>query len=1078
MSSFSSPSPSSFPPSFVAPVVSCRTGLALLLRAVILLSFEKLHSQSHTQLRSVGFAPAAATTLAWRAFALACAAAIARLCAGDIERNPGPPKSQSAAAANAADARARRAEARGARQERDRVETAATAERRAADESRAKKQLARLRNAGSPTAFERTCDDDDDSVRRARLAAAEARVEQRSSPQAHRVASSAAAAGAATATAPVAAGRTRGADARREVAAGDAAVSQAAAPAPPARKASARGRYSVVAAAAAAAARRRPSCDAALPAWKSFEALWPAPGSFVFVRENAEATSDAGGKFDSGPRMLAIRLGAPIAKPVVVARDSYPGLAPALFASVDAGDVSTRVLQFTDCVAVTLLGGDTTPTTGDVFTYGTFPLLPDQTNRLPGDTGAFTASYTAIRALSDDQRMAFGIDALLAEFANGGAAAAQPRRGARQPGVSGVKFVPRPLTRDDFDNELKNLGKPCDLYRTEPSTAAARQLFKLQAFHRLQGYSAAPVGSAERTRMLLEFIALPRLIRRKPPPGAVMSQRDRETWERTQLSAAGQWVELTPESAAAATAACKARAAAPERTPHEFVEHCVKQAEALVRDGQLSRAHSALTKVQLDRQPLDKIVAGLRPLHPDGAQPEGMQRPATPVFNVGSIDRSMLLRMCGSGRTGSAPGPDGWTYELLFCALTYEGVMAEFTAVLVDLLNGDVAPEVAAALRASWLVGIPKPNGGTRPLALGSVIQKLAVSYAVERCSKRLAEKFRGSQFGVSTPRGTEIVVHVLRRFVRDGVFPPGFTPPPKYDMRKRVVVTIDCANAFNELARQAMWDAVKEFPELVGSFLVSYGDPGDLFVVGSDGKVTLKSLKGARQGTTDGPVVFALALQKFVLARLAKLDRVASLFYLDDGTFLCADLEAAEEAVREFVTLAREIGLVINPSKCELLFPDASAKKPRIAPGSPLTGFVEKNAIKVLGANIAVDDASERAALTARLTDTAALVHARVVDYPSPQLMAIVRRCMMPQLGYAASVHSPAVSVDALRTFDARSADIARRWACTHPLTEGQLAIWQQPERNGGLGMTSLEATAHALYLASFSYAFSASVA
>src|SRR5437879_2908154 len=73
-------------------------------------------------------------------------------------------------------------------------------------------------------------------------------------------------------------------------------------------------------------------------------------------------------------------------------------------------------------------------------------------------------------------------------------------------------------------------------------------------------------------------------------------------------------------------------------------------------------------------------------------------------------------------------------------------------------------------LTASRLIGIPKKPSGTRPIALGDVILKIAEILVLDSCKKQLARKFHGLQYGVAFKGGCEYIVHQTRDFVRDTV--------------------------------------------------------------------------------------------------------------------------------------------------------------------------------------------------------------------------------------------------------------------------------------------------------------------
>jgi hypothetical protein len=93
-------------------------------------------------------------------------------------------------------------------------------------------------------------------------------------------------------------------------------------------------------------------------------------------------------------------------------------------------------------------------------------------------------------------------------------------------------------------------------------------------------------------------------------------------------------------------------------------------------------------------------------------------------------------------------------------------------------------------------VGIPKDPVGTRPIAIGEPLLKLASTLALrdELVRAQLTAAFGDLQFGCCRKNGAELIVHTVRHFLRQ----PG--------SGTRVAVTIDFTNAFNTPSREDMW--------------------------------------------------------------------------------------------------------------------------------------------------------------------------------------------------------------------------------------------------------------------------------
>jgi len=154
--------------------------------------------------------------------------------------------------------------------------------------------------------------------------------------------------------------------------------------------------------------------------------------------------------------------------------------------------------------------------------------------------------------------------------------------------------------------------------------------------------------------------------------------------------------------------------------------------------------------------------------------------------------------------SGASPGPSGWTEELLYDVLDNDVVATAFAPIVTDVMNGHVGPETLGILRCSTLVGLAKPDGGVRPVALGELFSKVAELLAVDAARPKLVRYFGGLQYGCHFKGGAERIVHHVRGFVRHTL---------EHKLSGHVVVTIDQKNAFNTPQRQFMWDKLSNFP-------------------------------------------------------------------------------------------------------------------------------------------------------------------------------------------------------------------------------------------------------------------------
>jgi hypothetical protein len=611
-------------------------------------------------------------------------------------------------------------------------------------------------------------------------------------------------------------------------------------------------------------------------------------------------------------------------------------------------------------------------------------------------------------------------------------------------------WTEKPRDDNDIENALNNFDVHAATWRSIPD-GAMRQAFRQLAADSVAGYRDAALGSVDRINALLRLLALPRCHLRQLIGAPTQSISEQHL--RRQLGGA----VCTPTAAATAGAR-----RAQQRSRDEEDEARVRTAQRLALEGQPGRGARLLNSEPTRASDPATMLNDLRALHPPGNPPPVFPRPTTPLYTVSNVPVDAVRKAAKLGMSRSAPGPDLWTFELLHEALGHDGFARDFTALIVDILNGDVASDTCLLLAASGLVGIPKPQGGTRPIALGGTFLKVAATIALERAKTKLREKFGFSQLGVAVPAGGERIVHTVRRFLRTGIFGHGGRAGDD-----RVVLLVDMRNAFNSVSRDAMHAGIADVPELHGVFGVSYARHAPLHAVGCG--ATLDSARGARQGTVDGPALFSAALQPAINAASATAG-VQIVAYLDDTTIMGETLEAAVEALETFLERAEAIGLRHNGAKCELI-----AANPAGLPAE-LPEFVADfrvvDVAKLLGASVGRCDADETTDLLAREGDKATLALRRMHLDASPQLFAMLRSCIVPKLGYAMRVHSPEVSRPLLQRFDASIEELLAHWTGVYSFNDRQRLIAMLPASRGGLGLTRLELVAPAAYVASRSAA------
>ena len=279
-----------------------------------------------------------------------------------------------------------------------------------------------------------------------------------------------------------------------------------------------------------------------------------------------------------------------------------------------------------------------------------------------------------------------------------------------------------------------------------------------------------------------------------------------------------------------------------------------------------------------------------------------------PAFNESfKVDESDVIRAIKSFPPGSAGGPDKLTPQVLK-DLTSKATGERGTSLVrrlvafVNMVAGGTVPE---AIRP-WFFGanlfsLAKKDGGVRPIAVGNTLRRLVSKCAGYAIKSARQERYGHKQLGYGVPKGAEAAAHAVRRLIQED------NPPD------RVLVKIDFKNAFNMIDRNALLTTVhNHFQPIYNYTRAAYGSESLLFFE----KFRIPSRVGVQQGDPEGPPLFSDVLQDLVDELLSKLNT----WYLDDGN-LSDSAEVVLRDLERIMAAASQLGLEVNPSKCELVF-------------------------------------------------------------------------------------------------------------------------------------------------------------
>ncbi|XP_065315162.1 uncharacterized protein LOC135924043 [Gordionus sp. m RMFG-2023] len=266
-----------------------------------------------------------------------------------------------------------------------------------------------------------------------------------------------------------------------------------------------------------------------------------------------------------------------------------------------------------------------------------------------------------------------------------------------------------------------------------------------------------------------------------------------------------------------------------------------------------------------------------------------------------------VLKCLKSFKKGTTGGLDGFRpgffVELIQCPDS--GFIDPLLKALTELCNNILVREVPLCIRpiifGARLVSLTKPDGGVRPIAIGSFFRRLVAKAIVNRIRPKASSFLFPSQLGFGVRGGCEVASHVARIFINTEA--------------DKVFCKLDFRNAFNTIHRRAFLPSfLHHFPKY-GNFLNScYGFPSLL----KFGEFSISSEEGIQQGDPLGPLLFTIGIHDLIKNLKTNFQLDLNLWYLDDGSF-GGSLSNVMSAIEYVEMEASKIGLSLNRKKSEI---------------------------------------------------------------------------------------------------------------------------------------------------------------
>lgn len=477
----------------------------------------------------------------------------------------------------------------------------------------------------------------------------------------------------------------------------------------------------------------------------------------------------------------------------------------------------------------------------------------------------------------------------------------------------------------------------------------------------------------------------------------------------------------------------------------------IKRAMHLVREGEYSKAIQSL--LSSGTVPKDAAAAEkLKALHPVSPPPAVEEEALLKLADNIEISERDLLSAVKSFSSSTATGVLGIKIPLLKQMLHHDTSGTFIRALRTFALtcaHGRIPHTVRPFLTGASLTGLPKQPSGIRPIAAGEILRRIVAKAVLAQVMGQTAQIFGDLQLGVGRKGGIEHIAFSCQKCVAENIDNPDF-----------VGIKVDMKNAFNTLLRSKMLNAAKRFPVLAHWLSTCYGSHSNLWF----GEFILSSQKGVQQGDPLGPLLFALTLLD-TIKTIEELHPLLNKWYLDDGViFGTHETIAKVIAILEGPAL-RDLGLELNPSKCELIWLRPAFARHDVFPKHFSNRIVDGN-FTIVGAPIG--DTKFQDLHIRKITADAQRVWAQLSELQDVQAAyTLFRACATwNKVAHLMRTTHPDVGAAAFRDFDTNLRSAFTHVTSLH-FTDHQWTQLSLPTRKGGAGLRSAVHHSPAAFLA-----------
>jgi hypothetical protein len=341
------------------------------------------------------------------------------------------------------------------------------------------------------------------------------------------------------------------------------------------------------------------------------------------------------------------------------------------------------------------------------------------------------------------------------------------------------------------------------------------------------------------------------------------------------------------------------------------------------------------TQIQYDQQPARQTRHTNKPKPPPPP-------PITP---------QQILQTLQKQKRGTAPGPFADSIDLFRDFATYtthrsqtsHPYLSTFTTLINTIATNNIPTDIQTTFAAQYVIALhkdPQNLSKIRPIGIGTALRRLTAATLMTIYGRTIADQLvPHGQFGIAIPGGLDFIVHSTQAQIQTYV-----------TTHQRALVTLDIANMFNAISRQACRHTIaleQSLHPLLPYFDLLYSNANTCWFQKPDHTYdNFPQPEGFTQGCplsgAFADLVLTLVLQPInnaLTQRIKHRDPSAippSTMSYHDDTSIVLPYQDIEWFLTTFQQLGNPLGIQLNLSKTQILT-TLSPETPALTPADQL---------------------------------------------------------------------------------------------------------------------------------------------